>query len=89
MALGARREQIVRFVAGRAMRVVTAGLVSGLVAALFSGGIIKSLLFGISTTDALTYVIVAVILFVTAAVAAYWPIRRATAVDPIAALKQD
>lgn len=89
MALGARREQIVRFVAGRAIRVVTAGLMSGLIAAMFGGRVIKSLLFGVSTTDALTYVIVAVILFVTAGVGAYWPIRRATAVDPIVALKQD
>jgi ABC-type antimicrobial peptide transport system permease subunit len=47
----------------------------------------NALLFGVGATDALTYATVCLLLLIAATAGAYWPIRRATAVDPIVALR--
>ena len=88
MALGARHGQIVRFFALRTARVIAAGLLAGLIAALMAGRSMNALLFGVTPADALTYAIVCLLLLIAATVGAYRPIRRATAVDPIVALRQ-
>jgi putative ABC transport system permease protein len=89
MALGARHRQIVRFFALRTARVVASGLLTGLLFALVGGRSINALLFGVTPADPLTYAIVCVLLLSTATVGAYWPIRRATRVDPTVALRQE
>ncbi len=61
----------------------------GLIAARIAGRSMNALLFGVTPADAVTYAIVCLLLVVAASVGAYWPIRRATAVDPIVALRQE
>jgi len=89
MALGARHEQIVRSFALRTARVIAAGLLMGSIAGRIAGRSMNALLFGVTPADAVTYAIVCLLLVVAASVGAYWPIRRATAVDPIVALRQE
>lgn len=87
MALGARHRQIVRFFALRTARVIAAGLLAGSIAALMAGRSMNALLFGVTPADAVTYAIVCLLLLIAATLGAYRPIRRATAVDPIVALR--
>jgi ABC-type antimicrobial peptide transport system permease subunit len=89
MSLGASPEQIVRFFAFRTARVLAAALLAGLLICVAAGRSMNALLFGVTPTDPATYAIVCLFLLVAALVGAYWPIRRATAVDPIVALRQD
>lgn len=89
MALGARHQQIVRFFALRMVPVIATGFLAGLLAALIAGSSMNALLFGVRPADPVTYVIVCLILLVAASVGSYRPIRRATAVDPIVALRQE
>jgi putative ABC transport system permease protein len=88
-ALGARHKQIVRFFVLRMARVVATGLLAGLLTALIAGRTMNALLFGVTPADPLTYIIVCLLLLLTASVGAYWPMRRATTVDPILALRQE
>jgi putative ABC transport system permease protein len=89
IALGAHHQQIVRFFALRTARVIATGLLAGLLTALIAGKSMNALLFGVTPADPLTLVVVCLLLLVAATVGAYWPIRRATMVDPIVALRQE
>jgi len=89
MSLGAGHRQIVRFFAVRTGRVLAAALLAGLVISVVAGRSMNALLFGVTPTDPVTYTIVCLFLLVAATAGAYWPIRRATAVDPIVALRQE
>ena len=87
LALGAQSGDILKLVIGQGMRLVTAGLVLGLTASLALTRLISQLLFGVSATDPLTFIGIAV-LFTGIAVFACWlPARRATRIDPITALR--
>jgi ABC-type antimicrobial peptide transport system permease subunit len=86
-ALGAQPSDILRMVIGQGFVLALAGIVIGLGCALALTRVMKSLLFGVSTTDPGTFACVAA-LFLTAALAAsYLPARRATRIDPMAALR--
>jgi putative ABC transport system permease protein len=87
MALGATRPQVVGMVLGESLRLAVAGLVVGLGAALAFTRALRSLLFETSTTDPLTYVVMALVLLATALVAGWLPARRAARVDPAGALR--
>jgi predicted permease len=89
MALGARRTDILRLVVGQGMRWTGSGMILGIFAALAAGSLIASLLFGIRKTDPLTFLGVAVVLFIAAALACYIPARRASRVDPMVALRYE
>jgi putative ABC transport system permease protein len=89
MALGAQRGQVVRLVVGHGVRLVLAGLVLGVPAALASGRVLSSLPEGLSAYDAITYVAVVAALMLTGAVAALVPARRALAVAPTVALSDE
>ncbi|MBA2303493.1 MAG: ABC transporter permease [Acidobacteria bacterium] len=89
MALGARHTQIVRFFALRMVPVIATGFLVGVLTALIAGRSMNALLFGVTPADAGTYVSVCLILLVAAIVGSYWPIRRATAVDPIVTLRHE
>ena len=87
MALGARRETVVRMVVARAARLALAGVAVGLALAWFATRALASLLHEVSATDPATFAAMAVLLLGAALLAGYLPARRATAVDPVTALR--
>jgi predicted permease len=89
MALGARGEQVLREVVARGMRPAIVGLVAGIAGALALTGALSKLLYGVSTTDPLTFLVVAVVLTVVALLANWIPARRAARVDPAIALRSE
>ncbi len=89
MALGAGHRDVLRLFMGQGMRLVLIGLVIGLGGAFALTRLMSSLLFGVSTTDAATFVAVAVGLTLVGVLACYLPARRATRVDPLIALRYE
>jgi ABC-type antimicrobial peptide transport system permease subunit len=89
LALGASRPSILRLVLGRAMLLTSLGFVLGLALSLGVTRFMKSLLLGISNTDAVTFVGVALLLGAVAFAASFIPARRAMRVDPLRALKYE
>jgi ABC-type antimicrobial peptide transport system permease subunit len=88
MTLGADRPQVMRMVLLQGMTVVLAGLVLGLLAAFGLTRFVASLLF-VSPADPLVFVGMAVVLAAVGAVANLFPALRATAVDPLVALRSE
>jgi ABC-type antimicrobial peptide transport system permease subunit len=89
IALGARREELMRMVLGRALLLGGAGVAAGLVFALALSRVLSSMLFEVSPRDPLTLAGVAAVLLATALVASFLPARRATRVDPVVALRSE
>ena len=89
MALGAGRRDVLKAVMRHSLALTVTGIAIGSGLAVAATRVLRSLLFEISATDALTFAAVAIGLFGTAALAAYLPARKATAVDPVQALKYD
>jgi predicted permease len=87
MALGAERGGILRLVLGQGIRLVVVGLVIGGLTSRAVAHAIEKQLYGVKSTDPLTYAGVAVLFIVVAALACLVPARRATAVDPVSAFK--
>jgi predicted permease len=89
MALGAQQQTLTGMFVRHGLRLAAIGVVLGLGAAYALTKAMSSLLFGISAADPATYAAVAVGLGLAAAVASYVPSRRATAVDPMEALRAE
>jgi putative ABC transport system permease protein len=89
MALGGRRRQVVGMVLGRGLRLVAVATVLGVVAAVGAARLLRSMLFGVSTTDLVTFVGVPLVLAAVAFVACWIPARRAARVDPMVALRSE
>ena len=89
MALGAERQAVVRMVAREAATLAGVGIAIGIGGALALSRVLASLVYGSTPTDPVVYAEVSAALFATAILAAWIPARRAAAVDPMVALRQD
>ena len=89
MALGSTREKILGMFLKQGLTLVVAGLVLGVVCALWAGRLVKSFLYQVQPLDGWTYAGVAVLLILVGALAAVIPARRAAAVEPIEALRDE
>jgi putative ABC transport system permease protein len=89
IALGADAARIAAMIAREFVGVVVAGLVVGAVAAVMMTRVLSSMLFGVSATDAATFVMAPLALVVVSAFATYVPARRATRVDPLSAIRTE
>ena len=89
MALGASASDVVTMVVHHGARLSLVGGLAGLLAALALARSLESLLFEITVTDPITFGAVPIMLVAVALVAAYLPARRATRIDPMAALRAE
>ena len=89
MALGAQTIWILRLVMGHGLISILAGVGLGIAGAIALTRLMTGLLFGVSETDAEVFSIIAVLLIAVALVACLIPARKATAVDPLAALRHE
>jgi ABC-type antimicrobial peptide transport system permease subunit len=87
MALGARRADVLQMTVGQGLKLVSVGMMLGLIAAFLLTRVLASLLYGISATDPLTFIGISLVLLAVAILASYVPALRATKVDPIIALR--
>ncbi len=89
IALGAQRKDIFKLVVGQGMALALVGVGIGIGGAFALTRFIKKLLYEVSPTDSATFIVVASMLVCVAFFACYIPARRATKVDPLAALRRD
>jgi predicted permease len=89
MALGARRAGVFWLVLGQGLLLTLTGLAAGIAVSLALTRYLKSVLFGVTASDLLTYAAVALLLCLVSLLACYIPARRATKVDPMVALRYE
>jgi putative ABC transport system permease protein len=89
LAIGARPVEIVRLVLGQGVVLASIGVTIGLVGAVALTRVMRTLLFDVSPFDIPTFASAAVLLLVVAIIAGYLPARRASRIDPLAALRSD
>ena len=87
MALGARRSQVLLFVMRHGMRLSLLGIAIGLLIALGVGRVLAFFLHGVTVGEVSTYLGVSLLLLAITLLASYVPARRATKIDPMAALR--
>jgi putative ABC transport system permease protein len=89
MALGARTADVLKLIVGQGLRLVTAGLVTGVFTAIAATRLMASLLYGVSPTDPFTFITIAAALAGVGVLACWIPARRAARVDPLVALRYE
>jgi putative ABC transport system permease protein len=89
LALGAQPADVLKLVVRQGMILMFSGITIGLIGALALTPIMTSLLYGVSSTDPLTFAVVTVVLAIASLVSCYIPARRATGVDPLNALRYE
>ena len=89
MALGAQGKDVLKLIIGNGMSLALIGVALGLAGALALTRVMAGLLFGVTTTDALTYISVSLGLIAIALLACYIPARRATKIEPLVALRYE
>jgi ABC-type lipoprotein release transport system permease subunit len=89
MALGATQAHVMRDILGRGTRLTTLGLVFGVAGALAATRLLSSFLYGVGSTDAITFIAVSTVLAVVALLASYLPASRAMRIDPLLALRHE
>ena len=89
MALGASRRDVLKLVLGQGLQLTLVGVAVGTVAALALGQFLSSLLYAVKPADPFTFVAVSVVLTAIALAACAIPVRRATRIDPMVALRYE
>jgi len=89
MAIGAHRAHVVRMVSADALVSVLVGLVGGFLLSLLLMPMLQRLLFGVKPGNAVNYSIILAVVMVVSALAASFPVRRATGIDPLIALRYE
>jgi ABC-type antimicrobial peptide transport system permease subunit len=89
MALGATRGQVLGMILSESLRLAGTGIGVGIIGALALNRLLKGMLVGVSTTDPAVFVVAALGIGVIAIAACFVPARRATAVDPVVALRYE
>jgi ABC-type antimicrobial peptide transport system permease subunit len=87
VALGAGRNDVLRLILGQGLRLALLGIGLGLVGAFGTTRFLKAVLYNVTPTDPVSFIVVATFLTLVALVASYVPARRAMAVDPLVALR--
>jgi putative ABC transport system permease protein len=89
LALGARREDVLRLVIGQGMAQTVLGIAIGIFGAFGLTHLLTKLLFGVSATDTSTFTAITGLLVLVALMANYIPARRASRIDPMVALRYE
>jgi putative ABC transport system permease protein len=89
LALGAQVNDVLKLVVKRGMMLALVGMIIGLFASFVATRLMVSLLFGVSATDPLTFIVILILLTLVALLACWIPARRAAKVDPMVALRCD
>jgi putative ABC transport system permease protein len=89
MALGAQIADVMRLVVGQGLLLLAVGSIIGVTIALASARVLRAYLFGVTSTDPITFAAVAILLGAVSLVACWLPARRAARVDPMAALRHE
>jgi putative ABC transport system permease protein len=89
MALGAQRFDMLRMIFRQSFTLVVSGVVLGIIASIGLTRLLASMLYGVQSTDIVTYAGVVGLMIVAAALASYIPARRAMKVDPMVALRYE
>jgi ABC-type antimicrobial peptide transport system permease subunit len=87
LAIGADRREVLKMILRQGVILAVGGIAAGVGAALLLTRLMQSLLYEITPSDPITFVVVGVVLFVVALVASYLPAWRATRVSPLIALR--
>jgi len=88
IALGARRDDILRMFLRKGVALAGVGIVAGVVFSAFTASMMASLLYGVRPHDPAVFLILPLLLLAVAALASYLPARRATKVDPMIVLRE-
>jgi predicted permease len=89
MALGAQRRDVLRLILGRGIALAAGGVILGSLLALILTRQMRSMIYGVTASDPLTFAGVALLLMLVATAASYVPARRAMRVDPMSALRHE
>ncbi|MHC4308314.1 MAG: ABC transporter permease [Planctomycetota bacterium] len=89
MALGAKRNNVLALVIRKGLTLILVGVIIGVAGALALTRLLKSFLYGVTTTDPVTFIAVSLLLIAVGLIACYIPARRATKIDPMSALRYE
>ena len=89
MALGAQRGAVRRLIVRQGMRLSFLGIAAGLVGALAATRLLRTLLYGLTSTDLVTYAVVTSVIAIVSALASFLPARHATRIDPAITLRTE
>jgi len=89
IALGAQRRDVLRLVLNHGLKMAVAGVALGLIVSLGLTRLLAKMLFGVSATDPMTFVVITLLLMTVALLACFVPAWRAMQVDPLVALRDE